>query len=173
MIDIWYQSFINATFPLAMRLQIQAVFHGLSRFYSGILTGLIETKLALTDPSAAASWLSQGSNIPANISVINEPLPTQSPTVKDTNGCANPPDDNERAPFCSSHPSCVSRSIAHMWMINGMRNALEVLSLRFFLISRGWFAEWDGAYPKTVVKRQSSAAKRGLLVARGQPADAN
>lgn len=33
-----------------------------------------------------------------------------------------------------------------MWMINGIRNAVEVLSLRFFfLISRGWFVEWDAA----------------------------
>lgn len=66
----------------------------------------------------------------------------------DTNGCKNTLDDNEAQFFLLPKTeklvffaARLPEDLWDMWMINGVGNALEVRSLRIFLISRGWFAE--------------------------------
>ncbi len=65
----------------------------------------------------------------------------------DTNECKSTLDDNEALFFLptigefSFFAAHLFRDLWDMRMINGIKNTPEVLSLRIFLISSGWFAE--------------------------------
>lgn len=91
---------------------------------------------AFADPSAAALWLSRSSIIPTNVSLINELLLKVQQLWKQM--------DAKVLLMIMKHaifffPEKFSFFAAHlfpdlwdMWMINGIRDALELLSLRIF-----------------------------------------